>query len=192
MKRKYNIIYADPPWHYRDKARSGKRGADYKYRTMPLLEIARLPVHRIAADNCALFLWVTFPLIFDVKLVIDMWGFKYKNRAFNWVKKNPKKDTWYMGLGNYVRGGDEVCLLATRGRLKRQSASVSSIVETPTLKPHSRKPAVVRDRIVQLFGDLPRIELFATEVVAGWDATGYEVDRMDIRDVLSSAFREMD
>lgn len=173
-KKKYGIIYADPPWFYRDRAASGNRGASFKYRVLSQDWICKLPVETIADANCILFLWITMPKLNEVMEVIESWGFKYKTCAFTWVKKNRKKPTWFMGMGNWTRANSELCLLATRGKPKRISASISSIIDSPR-EEHSKKPSITRDKIVELCGDVPRIELFARERVPGWDYWGDEV-----------------
>lgn len=173
-KKKYNIIYADPPWSYRDKALVGNKGACCKYPTQSKEWIDNLPVINIADDDCALFLWVTMPQLNACWQLIDNWGFKYKTAAFTWVKRNKKSNSWFWGMGNWTRANAEVCLLATRGNIKRISASVHSVIDTP-IERHSKKPNIVRDKIVELMGDLPRIELFARETSPGWDVWGNEV-----------------
>lgn len=172
--KKYKIIYADPPWSYRDKAAAGQRGASFKYPTQSIEWLINLPVKEIAADDCALFLWVTMPKLNEVWPVIDAWGFEYKTCAFTWVKRNKRSKSWFWGMGRWTRANSELCLLATRGRPKRLSAGVHSVIDTP-IERHSKKPDVTRDRIVELLGDLPRIELFARNSVPGWDAWGNEV-----------------
>ena len=173
--KKYKIIYADPPWHYKDKARSGKRGAGYKYRVESNEYLENLPVEEIADDDCVLFLWVTFPKLSECWELIKRWGFEYKTVGFTWVKKNKKKDTWFWGMGNWTRANAEICLLCTRGKPKRVSASVHSVIDAPIGR-HSEKPKEVRDKIVELMGDIPRIELFARDRTDGWDVWGLEVD----------------
>ena len=106
--------------------------------------------------------------------VIDAWNFEYKACAFTWIKKNKIKPTWFMGMGSWTRANAELCLLATKGKPQRINAGVHSVVDTP-IERHSKKPDCVRDRIVELCGDLPRIELFAREKTEGWDAWGNEV-----------------
>ena len=170
---KYNIILADPPWFYNDKCHSGERGAGYKYPCLRPHEIKDLPVSNIAGKDSVLFLWVTFPMLQEGLDVIKAWSFQYKTVAFNWVKKNRMSDTWFWGMGNWTRSSSEVCLLATRGKPKRESASVHSTVAAPISK-HSRKPEEVRKRIVKLCGDLPRIELFSTESIENWDRWGLD------------------
>ena len=172
--KKYQVIYADPPWSYKDKASAGKRGASFKYPTMNLTDIKALPVANIADDNCILFLWITMPKLNEVMEVIESWGFTYKTCAFTWVKRNKIKPTWFMGMGRWTRANAELCLLATKGKPKRISASVLSVVDDPIEK-HSKKPNTVREKIVELCGDLPRIELFARQRVDGWDCWGNEV-----------------
>lgn len=114
VNTKYNIIYADPPWQYRDKASAGKRGVHYKYDLMTLEDIKALPISQISAEDSILFLWVTFPLIKEGLEVIESWGFKYKTIGFNWVKKNKKSDSFFFGMGNFTRclkGDTKVYLL---------------------------------------------------------------------------------
>lgn len=106
--------------------------------------------------------------------VIEAWGFTYKTVAFNWVKQNKNGAGLFMGLGNWTRSNSEICLLAVKGKPKRVSAGVHSVILSP-LQQHSQKPGEARDRIVELMGDLPRIELFARETAPGWDSWGNEV-----------------
>lgn len=170
----YSIIYADPPWSYRDKAKSGERGAAYKYPTQTLEWIKSLDVEGLAKRDCVLFLWVTMPQLQAGLDTIKAWGFEYKTVAFTWVKTNKKKTSPFMGMGNWTRANAELCLLGVRGKPKRMSASVHSVVLSP-IERHSKKPDEVRERITILMGDLPRVELFARQKTPGWDAWGNEV-----------------
>lgn len=172
--KKYQIIYADPPWSYRDKALSGNRGAICKYPVMGGEDLLAMPVNQIAADDCILFLWVTMPKLNEVFELIKAWGFEYKTVAFTWVKRNKISDSWFWGMGRWTRANAELCLLATKGKPKRMSASVSQIIDTP-IERHSKKPDEVRNKIVKLAGDLPRIELFARQSTPGWSVWGNEV-----------------
>jgi len=172
--KKYQIIYADPPWSYNDKALAGNRGAACKYPTQDKNWIASLPVSEIADKDCALFLWVTMPQLNICFDVIEKWGFVYKTCAFTWIKTNKKSESWFWGMGSWTRANAELCLLATKGSPKRINAGVHSVVATP-IQRHSQKPDEVRQRIVKLMGDLPRIELFAREHPDGWAAWGNEV-----------------
>ncbi len=67
-----------------------------------------------------------------------------------------------------------MCLIATKGKPKRISSKVHQVIEDK-IREHSRKPDITRTRIVELCGDLPRIELFARQKVDGWDYWGNEV-----------------
>ena len=173
--KKYNIIYADPAWNYTDKSLN-RGGAARHYKTMTDDEIQNLQVQKNAAENCILFLWATFPKIQEALDVIEHWGFEYKTMGFTWIKKNKKSiNTNFWGMGRWTRSNAEICLLATKGKPKRLNAGVHSVIETP-IQRHSKKPDIVRDKIIQLVGDLPRIELFARETADGWDSWGNEIE----------------
>ena len=142
---------------------------------MTLDDICNLPVEQLADKNCALFLWTTFPKLKEAFQVIDAWGFQYRTLAFLWLKQNRKADTWFYGMGFWTRSNAEVCLLALKGHPKRQNAGIHQFV-IAHLEQHSKKPGEVRDKIIKLMGDLPRIELFAREKTPGWDVWGNEVE----------------
>lgn len=184
MGKKYKIIYADPPWQYRVYSQKGQgRSAENHYHTMNIKDIIALPVDKIADKDCILFLWITFPCLKEGIEVMQRWGFKYKTCGFNWVKRNKKKNTYFMGLGFWTRSNSEVCLIGTKGQPKRVSKSVSQICDVRIME-HSKKPAEIRERIVELCGELPRVELFARDKVKGWDSLGDEIDGKDIREAL--------
>lgn len=170
--KKYNIIYADPPWAY--QGGGAKRNAKRHYPTMKPKEIYALPIESLASSDCILFLWATFPNLHIALETIKQWGFTYKTIGFVWVKRNKRSKGWFWGGGNYTRANAEICLIATKGHPKRESASVHSICDAPR-EEHSKKPSEIRDRIVQLCGDIPRIELFARQYADGWDCWGNEV-----------------
>jgi len=167
---RYPVIYADPPWSYDDKALAGSRGSACKYPVMTVYEISRLPVETIADKDCILFIWCTWPHYVDAVKIIEAWGFTYKTLAFIWIKRN-ENGTIFKGLGHWTRSNSEFCLLATKGNPKRIDASISQVIESRN-KEHSKKPDIVRDKIVKLCGNLPRIELFARTKVHGWDVWG--------------------
>lgn len=175
-EEKYRVVYADPPWSFKTYSEKGKgRSAEKHYPTMSKEDIQNLPVKRIAAESSMLFLWVTAPCLIEGIELIKAWGFTYKTVAFTWVKQNKKSDGIFTGMGYYTRSNAEYCLLATRGKVMgRQSRSVSSIVISH-IERHSKKPNDVRERIVELLGNVPRIELFAREQADGWDCWGNEI-----------------
>ena len=172
--KKYSIIYADPAWSYRDKALAGNRGAGCKYDVMSIDDIKNLPVKDLADDNCILFMWVTFPKLDECLDVIKAWSFEYKTVGFTWVKKYKNGDN-FMGMGRWTRANAEICMIATKGKPKRINAGIRQIIESVPER-HSKKPDIVRDKIIELVGDLPRIELFARDRVEGWDAWGNEIE----------------
>ena len=173
--KKYSIIYADPAWSFKVYSDKGKdRSAENHYSCMNVKDIKELPVNNIAKKDCVLLMWVTYPNLLEGIEVIKSWGFTYKTCGFSWVKKNKKADSFFWGLGYWTRANNEICLLATKGKPKRVSKSVHQIVYEPIGK-HSKKPDCVRNKIVDLCGDLPRIELFARERTNGWDCWGNEV-----------------
>ena len=180
-EKKYSLIYADPPWKYNtrnnNRTRFG-RGAAGHYVLMTDEEIANLPVQRITGNNCALFMWVTFPRIEKQIKIIERWGFNYKTLGFSWIKTNPRDGKPFFGIGYYAKSNCEVCLLGVKGKMKPISNGVSSCIIAPR-REHSRKPDEVRERIVALFGDIPRIELFARQTVSGWDGWGNETQKFD-------------
>ena len=184
MGKKYKIIYADPPWQYRVYSKKGQgRSAENHYHTMNIKDIMALPVDKIADKDCILFLWITFPCLKEGIEVMERWGFKYKTCGFNWVKRNKKKNTYFMGLGFWTRSNSEVCLIGTKGQPKRVSKSVPQICDARIME-HSKKPAEIRECIVELCGELPRVELFARDKAKGWDSLGDEIDGKDIREAL--------
>lgn len=163
--KKFNIIYADPPWKYWE---GGQKNQSLHYPTMTIDEICELPVANIADDNAILFLWVTYPILFDALKVIESWGFVYSTCAFVWAKRNPKSNSWFFGNGAWTRANTELCLLAKRGHVTRKDASISQIIDAPVGE-HSTKPLIIKDKIIQLVGALPRIELFSrSKEKDGW------------------------
>jgi N6-adenosine-specific RNA methylase IME4 len=170
--KKYNIIYADPPWSYTGNMMNSS--ATDHYSTMSLEEICKLPIKNIADDDCILFMWVTLPKLNQFMKVIKSWNFEYKSTAFVWCKKNKISDSFFLGLGRWTRANPEICVLATKGKPKRLSKSVRQLQVFP-IQEHSKKPDQFKNLIIELVGDLPRIELFARQKTEGWDAWGNEV-----------------
>ena len=175
--KKYNIIYADPPWKYNQRNNRKTRfggGVHSHYQVMSMEQLEVLPLQNITDDNCVLFLWTTFPYLDKQIKMFEKWGFKYKTLGFSWIKTNPKNGKPFFGVGYYAKSNCEVCLMGVKGKMKPISNTVSSCIISPR-REHSRKPDEVRERIVELFGDIPRIELFARQHAEGWDCWGNEV-----------------
>ncbi|NDL12676.1 DNA methyltransferase [Photorhabdus sp. HUG-39] len=190
---KYELIYADPPWQYNNKASNG--AADNHYKTTSFFDLTKLPIHSIAADNSVLAMWYTGNFVVEAIKLAEAWGFKVKTmKLFTWVKLNKlagdridkngvqdffdfmeilNKET-AIGMGNYTRANTEDVLLAVRGNgLERISAAVKQVVFSCTGE-HSQKPWEVRNRLEQLYGNVTRIELFAREEIQGWHTWGNE------------------
>lgn len=170
--KKYNIIYADPPWSYDRKV--GQGIADEQYQTMDIEEIKKLPIKDLADKDCVLLMWVTFPKLKEGLELIEAWGFTLKTVAFNWIKLNNNGKPFF-GIGFYTKSNGEICILATKGKtLKVLDNTISQVIMSKHGK-HSSKPHVCYTLIERLFGDLPRIELFARHKREGWDSWGNEV-----------------
>lgn len=183
---KYQIIYADPPWSYKvwsEDKKSAQGCAKKYYQTMSIEDICNLPISELADKDCKLFLWATPPCLPEALQVMKAWGFEYKTIAFCWVKTNPKSKTPFFGIGHWTASNCELVLAGLRkgGKLNRQSKSISQIDMTSRGK-HSIKPDSIRQNIVKLCGDVPRIELFARrnedlfDKFEGWDVWGNEVE----------------
>jgi N6-adenosine-specific RNA methylase IME4 len=180
-RRNYGVIYADPPWSFRNWSAKGTgRNAISHYDCLDFPALAALPVSDLAADNCALFLWATDPLLPRAFELIKAWGFEYKTVAFYWVKLNSaaKHDAdYFTGLGYWTRANPEQCLIATRGKPPRKAKDVRRLV-VEKRREHSHKPDCVRERIERLVAG-PYLELFARETKKGWDCWGNQAGLFD-------------
>lgn len=178
----YRVIYADPPWTFSTYSRKGKgRSAEAYYDCMTLPELKALPVAEWAADDCALLLWTTDPLLPTALEVIRAWGFTYKTVGFYWAKLNKSADptvyheaSFFTGLGFWTRANPELCLLATRGHPHRRRADVRKLIVSPR-REHSRKPDEAYQRIEALC-EGPYLEMFARFSRPGWERWGAESD----------------
>jgi N6-adenosine-specific RNA methylase IME4 len=201
---KYKIIYADPPWKYDNPKDHKAKYGGTPYKQIPLNELKQLPIADIAEKDSILFLWATLPKIIEALETMKAWGFRYTCCPFAWMKLNSTghlEETWpetkkkkamptltlegglYSGIGHWTAGNTELVLMGKRGSLKRIRKDIKQTVIAP-ISWHSHKPDEVRQRIVQLMGDVPRIELFATESPEGWDAIGGAIDGLDISESL--------
>lgn len=179
---KFGAIYADPPWHFDVWAEGSARNASSKYPTMRMAEIAALPVGDWAAEDCALFIWVTWPKLIESLKIIEAWGFTYKTCGFCWIKADARQREMFrddvdpfVGMGYWTRANSEACLLATRGKPKRLNMDVRQGVIEPR-REHSRKPDCIPQRIERLV-DGPYLELFARTQRQGWTAWGNQTDK---------------
>jgi len=178
--KRYQIIYADPPWKYQGKMMNSS--VTDHYSVMDIKDLCNLPIKNIAGETCILFMWVTLPKLNEFMKVVEAWGFEYKSVAFVWVKLNKRNGDFFMGQGRWTRANPEICILATKGKISRLRADIRQL-QFFEIKGHSTKPYQFRDLIIRLVGDLPRIELFARppkdrlfedESYKGWDLWGNE------------------
>lgn len=164
---RYGVIYADPPWRFEPFSRDTgmDRAADNHYPTMDIAAITALEVP--AAPDCVLFLWATVPMLPQALAVMSTWGFTYKSN-FIWVKNKA-------GTGFWSKNKHELLLIGTRGNIPAPAPGDQfESVLVAARGTHSAKPFGFREMIEEMFPTLPRIELFAREKFAGWDAWGFE------------------
>ena len=183
---RFRVIYADPPWNFRNYSEKGNgRNANQHYSCMTIEELKLLPVASIADEDCVLLMWATGPLLPVQLEVMAAWGFEYKTIGFSWMK-GCQNGAVFMGGGCWTRSNAELCLLGTRGKPSRRSAAVRQAIYSVPGR-HSEKPDL-HDRIEALV-DGPYIELFARrEARPGWTYLGNEVTGNTIEaDLLSLA-----
>jgi site-specific DNA-methyltransferase (adenine-specific) len=181
----YAAIYADPPWTYENYV--GQGVAADKYDLMSLADICALPVADLAAKNCALFMWATYPLLPEALEVIRAWGFSYKTNGFTWVKTYQSGQP-FLGMGYWTRSNPEICLLATRGKPKRNTKDVLQLCFSQIGR-HSAKPEEVAHRIERLV-DGPYLELFARRPRRGWDVFGNQIESDLVTNAEAATYAE--
>jgi len=175
---KFKTVLADPPWPF--KNRTGKMAPEhkrlYRYPTMTLEEIKKLPVREIVDDQAHLYLWVPNALLKEGLEVIEAWGFEYKTNIV-WYKVRKDGGPDRRGVGFYFRNVTELILFGVRGKLRtlEPGRRTPNIIVAPKTV-HSRKPEEIY-RIIELCSPSPYIELFARNRRPGWIAWGNEVDK---------------
>lgn len=183
--KKFDVIYADPPWYYNgklqfDKSSKSKENIDFsrkifissatfKYPTLKTSELMKIPIHEIAKDDCLLFMWTPNPHLAQAIELGEAWGFEYKTVAFVWDKMNHNP-------GQYTLSNCELCLVFKRGRIPkpRGARNIQQLVRSPR-KRHSEKPIEVIRAIEKMFPTQERIELFARRKTKGWSVWGLDV-----------------
>ena len=193
--KKYDIIYADPPWDYGGKMQYDKTtiksenkgfeknifisSASFKYPTLKLKELKQLDINSIAADDCLLFMWTTGPQLANAIELGNSWGFEYKTVAFVWNKMvhNP---------GRYTLSQTEFVIAFKKGRFPspRGARNIRQLIEIKRSK-HSEKPQKVIEGITKMFPIQKKIELFARNNYEGWDNWGLEIPNSKIK-ILSN------
>ena len=177
--KKFEVIYADPPWDYGGKIQfdNSSKGvgkinlsknifvssASLHYPTLKLHELMKLNVNKISAENAILFMWTTGPHLAQALELGKEWGFEFRTVAFVWDKMvhNP---------GQYTLSYCEQCLLFKKGKIPtpRGARNVKQLISAPNpliLKAkrerHSQKPFEVAEGIKRMFPSQKRIELFS-------------------------------
>jgi N6-adenosine-specific RNA methylase IME4 len=182
----FAAILADPPWHFEVWSRDtgSGRSASSHYDTRSIDEICALPVVELAKADCALFLWICWPVLFETQRVIEAWGHQFKTCGFDWMKADNRQPDFFqdelpaqVGMGHWTRANSEPCLLATRGKPKRLNADVRQGIIAPR-REHSRKPDGIHERIERLVAG-PYLELFARRSRDGWTTWGDEKTKFD-------------
>ena len=203
MKR-YDLLLADPPWTYDNKQQNDPSRGGITYPVLTMKELYDLPMYKAAADNSILVMWITHPKLMDTYYsskekvsgvknaaeynplsIIRQWGFRPITTLFVWVKLNKSGVGYYSGLGRYTNSNTELAIVARRGKgLPRIDKTVKQLIFA-SIGDHSAKPAEQYDRLDRLYGDVPRLELFARKQnppPTGWDATGLDYDGIDIKE----------
>lgn len=188
--KKYQIIYADPPWDYGGKMQYDKScikdnnvnfdkhifisAAEFKYPTLKLEELKTLNVQSISDDNCLLFMWTTGPQLANSIELGTAWGFEYKTVGFVWDKQihNP---------GRYTLSQTEMCLIFKKGCIPspRGARNIKQLVSVKRTK-HSEKPLEIIEGITKMFPTQDKIELFARRNYENWDCWGIEIPNSDV------------
>ena len=204
--KKYSLILADCPWTYDNQQQNDPARGGITYPTLSMEDLANLPIYKAANDNAILVFWMTFPKLMDIYYerynpitVVYSWGFRTVTALFVWVKLNKSAkikfddyageyislDSLYSGLGRYTNSNAEIAVVARKGKgLPRIQRNVKQLIFSP-IRAHSEKPPEQYDRLDRLYGDVPRIELFARKQnppPIGWNATGLDFDGVDIRE----------
>lgn len=170
MIEPYQVLYVDPPWRYDNKNTGGSMvsGSAAHYPVLGMQELLDFPIEGLRAPDSVCFMWVTNPMMAEGHELLAAWGYKYKT-MITWVKLGR------IGMGFWFRGNTEHCLLGVRGKIKPFRSSIRNHFEVRPTK-HSKKPLEMIAMIEDTCYDLnPKLEMFSTECLPGWDAWGNEV-----------------
>lgn len=173
---KYGAILADPPWPYEMRSDKGHaKSPEAHYQTMPVEQIAALPVGHLAGPSCLLFLWSTWPHLPQALEVMRAWGFTYKTGGA-WVKRTRKNWLPVFGTGYLLRSATEPFLIGTIGAPEIRDRSIRNVLIDAERREHSRKPPEARQMIERLLPRAYGCELFAREAWPGHDVWGNQTE----------------
>ncbi len=176
-QKKYQLIYCDPPWQFKNKKTGGsmKSGAANQYKVTSMDDLKNIDVQSITHDDAILIMWYVGSMPQEAIDLVHTWGFKIKNmNGFVW-RKLTKKGLPFFGMGFYTRAGSESAIIAVKGKGSSliKNRSIRAVIEA-SVSVHSKKPEIFKDQIVKLVGDIPRLEMFARQSTDGWDLFGDE------------------
>jgi N6-adenosine-specific RNA methylase IME4 len=174
----YDVIVADPPWRFMTYSPKGKekKSAECHYVTMTLDDIKSMPVSKLAAPDCALFLWATAPMFLQALEIVTAWGFVYKSQGI-WHKTTRHGKTAF-GTGYRIRNAHEHWIIATRGNPKNTRTERSVIMAK--VREHSRKPDEFFQMVERWLPSARRLDLFSRETRVGWDSYGDQAGKFDL------------
>lgn len=188
MQMKYRSIVIDPPWEYNNAAKGLNGTAKEQYECMSIGELKSLPINLWAdSEGCVLWMWITNPMLNKGFKLLDYWGFEYKT-TLTWVKMC-KNGQPFTGIGFYLRGSTEHCLIATKnhqsfrtkGTLTNERSIIETIEENSTLKTlrreHSRKPDEFYRLVERLQPNCNRLDVFSRQKRTGWYQYGNEIEK---------------
>lgn len=180
---KFKLAVIDPPWNWKAYSKKGDgKAPPYERMDDALYE---LDIKPILEKDAVVMLWVIDSMLPEAMELVKKWGLDFRTVGFYWTKERPS-GAEHMGTGYYTRANPEQCWLLRQGRgIPRISASVRRWLHAP-VGGHSAKPEAFYERLEALFGDVPRIDIFARATRAGWTTIGNEIDGKDIFDAITS------
>lgn len=162
---KYHVLVADPPWPYTKRSSDTTHRGTIPYPSMSIEEIEELSIGDLAHEDCILWLWTTNAFMADAHGLAQSWGFEVKT-ILTWAKDR-------MGVGDWLRGQTEHCLLAVRGKPVVTLSNQTTLLRG-RVGEHSQKPQEFY-RLVESLCPGSKCELFARSRRDGWETFGAEV-----------------